>query len=170
MNKEMNIRKTIYKLFDENAFRVLGVYANASSKEVFDIYHRQVIRAKLNNIDGDENATWCLDRSEKTLRKALNSLKDPLQRAWQKLLWYRRESWMDANTIERLCFDFDSIQTFMDDNKKTNSYNSFISKYIFALATDREGKNVETWTDILEKISFFSCDEKIWQDLLKRAD
>ncbi len=93
-------------LYQNNAFRVLGLLTNATTSQI--VARANEIKVKKSvNFDGgyEHDFVWLgpLDRSEENIASAVQRLEDPVRRIKQELSWFWLQSECDAQAVQALC-------------------------------------------------------------------
>lgn len=95
-----------------NAFRVLGLAAPASQREVFEAASGLRLALKLGvEKSFEEDAAWLgpVSRAEPEVRDALGRLTDPARRAEERLLWFHAPPPAGAESVEALVTEADAL-------------------------------------------------------------
>ncbi len=92
-------------LYQNNAFRVLGLLTNATTDQIVARANEIKVKRSVNFDGGYEyDFPWlgALDRSEENIVSALQRLEDPVRRIKQELSWFWQESEPDSQAIKAL--------------------------------------------------------------------
>lgn len=162
--------------YEENAFRILGVAANATWKTVLDVQTKLKQRAKVGGLKAMADPLFFLntiERNDSTIRDAFNRLDRPKTRLLERLFWFTESNPADSKAISQLgAGEFlESIEIWQ--SARFISARANLARLLQAVAVlkDPDANDIslwknafESWCIILENKSFWHQFENIEKD------
>ena len=91
-------------MYDNNAFRILGIECNADRKTVRDVQQSSKVRAKLGgpiNISDPLGFLNTISRDENSIRNAVTQIETPRTRISERLFWFVNINQKDGEALEK---------------------------------------------------------------------
>lgn len=153
-----------FDLINNNAYRVLGLPADASQESIHEA--NSSIRRVL-KIGVSKSSPWDLawigpiNRSEKDLQSAIGRLMNPVQRLQERLFWFSSNTpLLNEATIESLSSVISELET------KANSHDLAVVKLAYANLIDPELKNIKLWIEAITLWETVISSDDYWASLL----
>ncbi|MCI0615294.1 hypothetical protein L0244_20065 [bacterium] len=157
--------KTVY---EENAFRVLGVAANATWKTVRDVQNKLKLRAKVGGLNAMADPLFFLntiERNDSTIRDAFNRLDRPETRLLERLFWFTESNPADAKAIRQLgAGEFlESIEIWQSARFISARANLARLLHAVAVMRDPNADDISLWKNAFESWRITLENDAFWQ-------
>src|SRR3990170_4514625 len=159
------IERTSYQ---ENAFRILGVSANATLKTVRDAYSTLKQRGKLGGL-GLVDDPLCflstIDRSEPNVRDAFNKLQNLQTRLKERLFWFTNSTRADKDALARLTSKdpTKAIQIWESDQNYTSIANLARLRHTICIFKDPDVQDTHLWMKALGSWRIIIESDDFWK-------
>jgi len=159
------IERTSYQ---ENAFRILGVSANATLKTVRDAYNTLKQRGKLGGL-GLVDDPLCflsnIERSEPNVRDAFNKLQNPQTRLKERLFWFTNSTYADEDALVRLASKDPkkAIQIWESDQNYTSIANLARLRHAICIFKDPDVQDTHLWMKALGSWRIIIESDDFWK-------
>lgn len=155
------------KIYQENAFRILGVFADSSRTAVRDIHQSLRIRARVGGLGSVSDPLSFLDtieRSESSIRDAFNKLEDPKSRLRERLFWFSGSTSVDNEAIARLTAkDMQGAVHHWESAEDIGSNANLARLYhAFCITRDPDAGDLRLWATDLTKWRAILENDEFW--------
>lgn len=156
--------KTSFDVIDNNAYRILGLSAEASQRDIHEANSsiRRAIKIGVN-----KTTSWDLPwlgsttRTEKDLQAAIGKLTNPAQRLHERLFWFSGNAApLNEATIESLSSAISEFEA------RANSHDLALVKLVYANLIDPELKNKNLWIGAITLWEEVIDSDDYWPSLL----
>ncbi|MEA2067469.1 MAG: hypothetical protein U9O65_10355 [Thermotogota bacterium] len=154
--------------YQENAFRLLGLPANATWIIVQHARQSLNVRVKAGgfySVDDPLSFLNTVERNESSIRNAFNRLKNPQLRLQERLFWFTNTAPTDDKAFTRLK-DNDiegAIQTWESEKNITSYANLARLFHSLCLFTDPGAKKADLWKTALSKWRVVIENDDFWE-------
>ena len=160
-------KEEILTMYDNNAFRILGIECNADRKTVRDVQQSSKVRAKLGgpiNISDPLGFLNTISRDENSIRNAVTQIETPRTRISERLFWFVNINQKDGEALEKLKDRQynEAVKIWNTSDDLSASINLAILYHAFYITKDIEAVKTEKWTRVFERWQNLINEEKYW--------
>jgi tetratricopeptide (TPR) repeat protein len=161
-------REEIQTIYDNNAFRILGIAGNVDKKTLRNVQQSSKARVKLGgpiNIPDPLGFLNTMERDENLIRDAQNRIEVPKSRILERLFWFLNINQNDAEALEKLNEGRynDAVQIWTTSEELSASINLAILYHAYYLSKDIDAEKTEKWKRVFERWQNLFNNEKYWQ-------
>jgi coenzyme F420 hydrogenase subunit delta len=157
----------IVTMYDNNAFRILGIEGNVNRKTLRNVQQSSKARAKLggpiNTID-PLSFLNVISRDENSLRDAQNRIEISRSRIIERFCWFFNTNQNDAEALDKLKDGHynDAVKIWNASDELSSSINLAILYHAYYISKDISAVNTEKWTRVFERWQNLINNEKYW--------
>lgn len=156
-------------IYEENAFRILGVSANASWKTIRDTQQSLRIRAKvggLGSLDDPLGFLNTVERTESSIREAFNKLENPRSRLHESLFWFSNNTRLDEQALNQLCTNNpkEAIKSWESAKSVTAAANLARLFHAQAVFKDPDANDTKLWFSAFRRWSAILENDEFWDN------
>ena len=159
------------KLYQDNAFRILGASANSNRTAIRDAHQALRTRVKVGSlatIDDPLSILDTLELNEAKIRDAFNRLENSSFRLRERLFWFEANSSTDKDALAKLTSkDFDgALHLLGSDRNYSSTANLARLLHASCIIRDPDAKDVGLWTKALKNWQITLESDDYWEHFI----